>query len=622
MQNFQRHPDGSATTANWSGYVVTGDPGTVTAVKGSWIVPAVSCNSSAAARSSFWVGIDGAQGVATLAQIGTESSCAPIPKICAQAPCYFAWFEFLPDPQVDIKGLEIHPGDTITADVTWTGSKFVVSISDVSTEDSDKADSPEGYTSLLAQAEWIAEAPSLNNITQPLADFGTISFGGDYTGLPDTCYATIGGQTQPVGAFPANTVIPTTLVQSFSPRVVTESIPSKLSQDSSSFTVTTSTLTTMAVLDQTTGTQPIAGLIQGSDGNFYGVTSAGGAQNGGTLFEVTSSGTFTTLYNFSNGSAPLASLMQATGGNFYGTTSEGGLGDGTIFSFAPGGTPTNLWAFCEDENCAGGGYPNSGLTQAADGSLYGTTSSFAQGDEGTAYQLTPSGVLAKPTPYTFCQLPDCHDGAFPSGLVQGADGNFYGTARTGGEYQYGTVFQLIPTAPTWTLNTLWSFCKHGQPCADGELPLSSLVQGPDGAFYGTTYLGGLGAGTIFKVAPGQPLTPLHLFNDTGTYPDGSCPYAPLVLGPDGNFYGTTTIGGPTLYGEVFRITPSGVYTILYGFCALFTQACADGILPEAGLIVGSDGNLYGATTGGGSSSSGGTIFRLNVGLKPSVANSR
>jgi len=346
--------------------------------------------------------------------------------------------------------------------VTWTGSKFVVSISDVSTEDSDKADSPEGYTSLLAQAEWIAEAPSLNNITQPLADFGTISFGGDYTGLPDTCYATIGGQTQPVGAFPANTVIPTTLVQSFSPRVVTESIPSKLSQDSSSFTVTTSTLTTMAVLDQTTGTQPIAGLIQGSDGNFYGVTSAGGAQNGGTLFEVTSSGTFTTLYNFSNGSAPLASLMQATGGNFYGTTSEGGLGDGTIFSFAPGGTPTNLWAFCEDENCAGGGYPNSGLTQAADGSLYGTTSSFAQGDEGTAYQLTPSGVLAKPTPYTFCQLPDC--------LTQ--DHSLAVTALNGRtdarcvERQNGLVTILCdPQWPgsTWNLSTLVATLPLGLP---------------------------------------------------------------------------------------------------------------------------------------------------------------
>ena len=619
IQNFQRHPDGSVVSNNWSGYIVTGAAGSVTGVKGSWTVPAVSCNSSAKTKSVFWVGIDGEQGTSTLAQIGTESSCAQEPNICDQPPCYFVWFEFLPASQVDIKGLEIHTGNTITADVTWTGSKFVASISNVDTEDSEKVDSPAGYVSPLAQAEWIAEAPATNDVIQPLANFGTVSFGGDYTGLPDTCYATIGGQTEPIGEFPPGNVMPVSLVQSLPPRSATEAIPSRLSPDNSSFTVTTSTLTTMAYLDQTTGTGPI-GLTLGNDGNFYGVTAAGGEQNAGTIFEVTPSGAPTTLYSFPNGSAPMAPLMQAANGYLYGTTSGGGLGDGVIFSFPPGGTPMNLWAFCQDHNCAAGGQPRSGLTQAADGSLYGTTTTDDKLQNGTVYQLTAAGVLAKPTPYTFCQLPACHDGADPSGLIQGTDGNFYGTAEGGGEYGYGTVFQLVPGAPTWALNTLWSFCQHGLPCADGSIPYAGLVQGADGSFYGTTAEGGIGSGTLFKISPGQPLVPLHLFNAVPGYPDGIVPYAPLVLGPDGNFYGTAFEGGPIGLGIVFRITPSGVYTILYGFCALASQGCADGAYPEAGLTVGSDGNLYGATTSGGTGL-GGTVFRLNVGLKP-PANSR
>jgi uncharacterized repeat protein (TIGR03803 family) len=217
-----------------------------------------------------------------------------------------------------------------------------------------------------------------------------------------------------------------------------------------------------------------------------------------------------TLVSFgkTNGAAPLAALVQGSDGNFYGTTSLGG----------------NL------SLNNGAGY-------------------------GTVFQMTPAGVLTRLVSFTGA------NGSYPSaGLVQGTNGSFYGTAEYGGNlslnagYGFGTVFKMTPAG---ALTTLVSF-----NLANGYNPSAGLVQGSDGNFYGTTDGGGAGgAGTVFKMTPAGVLTTLVAFNGA----DGNSPQAPLVQGSDGNFYGTTGYGGANGKGTVFQVTPAGALTTLVSF---------------------------------------------------------
>ena len=230
------------------------------------------------------------------------------------------------------------------------------------------------------------------------------------------------------------------------------------------------------------GTGPQAGLIQASDGNFYGTTSGGGANNYGTVFKITPSGALTTLHSFgyADGDSPLGALVQASDGNFYGTTELGGnsgcsfdRGCGTAFKMTPAGTLTTLYVFGPDD-----AFPFAGLVQASDGNFYGTTSY-----PGTAFKITPSGsvtTLAQLGPVTV------------AGLIQATDGNFYGTAMEGSDNFPGTVFKITPGG---TLTTL-----HNFEGSDGEYPEGGLVQATDGNFYGTTSQGGAnGGGTVFRL---------------------------------------------------------------------------------------------------------------------------
>ncbi len=222
---------------------------------------------------------------------------------------------------------------------------------------------------------------------------------------------------------------------------------------------------------------------------------------------------------------------------------------------------TTLHAFAGYPN--DGSAPSAGLVQATDGNFYGTTyaggtSGNCQGGCGTVFRITPGGTLT--TLHSF----DCYDGASPTAaLVQGTDGNFYGTTYGGGANQYyGTVFKITPSG---TLTSLYSFCAQAN-CTDGSMPYAGLVQGTDGNFYGTTLEGGansgcsLGSGTcgtVFKITPGGTLTTLHSFCAQSGCADGGNPYAGLVQASDGNFYGTTFERGANGYGTVFKITPSG-----------------------------------------------------------------
>jgi uncharacterized repeat protein (TIGR03803 family) len=388
------------------------------------------------------------------------------------------------------------------------------------------------------------------------------------------------------------------------------------------------TFTTLHSFDNTDGASPTAALVQGTDGNFYGTTTGeGGVHDYGTVFKITPSGTLTGLHSFDNtdGFLPYAGLVQATNGSFYGTTEAGGLsephfcseGCGTIFKIAPSGTLTTLYNFCSQSGCRDGASPN-GLVQAANGDFYGTTTDYGgAGMFGTVFRITPSGTLT--TLHSFCSQSGCTDGYYPAAaLVQSTNGEFYGTTYYGGANAGGTVFKITASG---TLTTLYSFCSQGG-CTDGSYPAAALIQSTNGDFYGTTGRGGVSNhGTVFKITPSGTLTTLYSFCSQSDCMDGSSPVG-LVRATNGDFYGTTSEGGlrgPTTCilgcGTVFKITPSGTLTTLYNFCS--QSACMDGYYPAAALLQSTNGDFYGTAKYGGANGDG-TVFSLSVGLGPFV----
>jgi uncharacterized repeat protein (TIGR03803 family) len=384
-------------------------------------------------------------------------------------------------------------------------------------------------------------------------------------------------------------------------------------------------LTTLVNFDFADGAYPAAILSQAIDGNFYGMTAGGGKTGGdhGTFFKMTPNGVLTSLYTFcpggtacSYGSSPGGGLTQAANGDFYGTTSSGGSNDfaGTVFEITPAGALTKLYTF----DFADGEYPEDTLVQATNGNFYGTTSeggpNYCGTPCGTIFSITPSGTL------TMLHSFDSTDGYYPwGGLVQAINGDFYGTTVYGGANNgcaggCGTVFKMTPQG---ALSTLYSFCSQAN-CADGEYPYAGLVQGTDGNFYGTTYAGANGGGTVFKISEGGTLTTLYSFCSQVNCADGETPYDGLLQGTDGNFYGATSQGAIDNGGTVFKVTSGGVLTTLYSFCS--QPNCADGNRPIGGLIQATSGLFYGTTFAGGTAGDG-TVFSLSVGLRPFVKTS-
>jgi uncharacterized repeat protein (TIGR03803 family) len=357
-------------------------------------------------------------------------------------------------------------------------------------------------------------------------------------------------------------------------------------------------------------TSPLTALVQGSDGNLYGTTSGGF----GTVFQISANGALTILYAFNGGNdgAGSSGLIQGSDGDFYGTTSDGGTNNvGTVFQLSTNGGLTSLHSFSGID----GEYPSAALVQGSEGDFYGTTSGggahanqFGQG--GTVFQINTNRVFA--SLYSFTGGDDGYD---PSGLAQGSDGSFYGTTTYGGTHTnqfggtYGTVFKISTNGQLTTLYAFGTVTNaNGEPL-DGANPQAGLVQGSDGDFYGTTSAGGTNnVGTVFQLSTNGGLTNLHSF--TGI--DGEQPSAALVQGSDGDFYGTTFGGGPNQDGVVFKISTNGQLTTLYAFGTV-TNANGeplDGANPQASLVQGSDGSFYGTTTYGGVG--GGTVFRLTI----------
>jgi uncharacterized repeat protein (TIGR03803 family) len=383
-------------------------------------------------------------------------------------------------------------------------------------------------------------------------------------------------------------------------------------------TLPAQTFTPLHSFNGTDGNNSQAALVQATNGDLYGTTISDGASGGGTIFKMTPGGAFTLLHSFdgTDGVNPWNALVQATDGSLYGTTNGGGVGTechegcGTVFKVTLGGTLTSLHSFIDSDGLA----PQGGLVQGTNGDFYGTTILGGANSVGTVYRFNLSRKLT--TLYAFDNDPGT-EGDYPySGMIQATDGNFYGTTISEGESFEGTIFKITPGG---TLTTLYNFCSV-EDCADGRNPIGGLVQSNDGNLYGETSEGGVNnylCGTLFKITLNGTLTTLHSFSG----PDGCSSLSQMVQGTDGNFYGVTSGGGTSTFcaggacGTIFSITPTGSFTTLYNFCP--ASGCADGASPTGQLIQDTNGTFYGTTAGGGANNEG-AVYSLSMGLLPFV----
>jgi uncharacterized repeat protein (TIGR03803 family) len=398
------------------------------------------------------------------------------------------------------------------------------------------------------------------------------------------------------------------------------------------------------------GANPVGGLVQGRDGYLYGTTSYGGAYGSGqlgsgTVFRISTDGAFTCLYSltgFYDGSNPHAGLIQGRDGYFYGTTYYGGTNDyGNVFKISPGGALVTLYSFSGGVD---GSFPEAGLAQGSDGSIYGTTSSGGASNSGTVFKVAANGAFTSLHSFTGTQ-----DGGNPTAApVQGVDGFIYGTTSGGDTKGSGTVFRISTNGGLTSLysfsggndgsgpglliqgsdgyffgRTGWSLFKIG---TDGAMTVlysltayvspnyisggfGGLLQADDGAFYGTlTRSVGGGGGTVYRLVltPPPPFQGGVIFTNLYSFAgnDGAYPMDALVQGSDGYFYGTTYGGGAGGCGGVFKISSNGVLSTLAPFLGGW---CAETF---AGLVQANDGYFYGARQEGPDYSSG-SVFRIS-----------
>ena len=374
----------------------------------------------------------------------------------------------------------------------------------------------------------------------------------------------------------------------------------------------------------TDGDAPTGRLLQASDGRLYGTTQAGAGGGGdgnacnvscGSLYGIGTDGSGYTLVHVfaggrNEGSSPMG-IMQSSDGKFYGATIEGGgtgcaRGCGTLYTVALDGSGfATLHAFTDS---ATGLSPVDAPIQASDGKLYGvTTTDFAETTHGTVYRMARDGsgfaVL-----HSFTG--GAGDGATPSAsLLQGRDGLLYGTTLQGGSLDNGTVFRMALNGSGYVVAKPFP----DQTALSG--PEAPLVQAADGNFYGTQCLGGSAhGGVIFRMGPAGPAGGISNVAVMGLNADGNTPTSNLALAADGKFYGTTKVGGSDASGAqtggvAFQLAPDGsTYTPLYAFPA----NGLNGLNPSGGVIPGGDGFLYGTTTTGGPAGPNdhGLVFRL------------
>src|SRR5258708_7607668 len=284
-------------------------------------------------------------------------------------------------------------------------------------------------------------------------------------------------------------------------------------------------------------------MSQGRDGLLYSTISNDGTKNVGTVFNITPAGQLNTIYSFcpltgcADGASPLGGVTLGFDGNFYGTTQGGGShGAGTVFKVTPTGTLTTLWNFA---NGTDDSVPFFTTLQGQDGNMYGVSAAQYNGQYGAFFKVSASGVFKALRDFGYT------NGANPNLPTQGTDGNFYGTAQGGGDptCRCGVVYKATAAGAITVLHNF-----KGYP-TDGYRPLAVLVQGYDGNFYGTTYQGGTkNFGSVYKITPAGSESVLYSFCSVSCN-DGFAPATPLVLHTDGKFYGNTN--GNSLGGSVF-----------------------------------------------------------------------
>jgi uncharacterized repeat protein (TIGR03803 family) len=353
----------------------------------------------------------------------------------------------------------------------------------------------------------------------------------------------------------------------------------------------------------TDGESPEAGLIGDSAGNLYGTTYYGGASNAGVVFRLNKTGE-TVLHSFAagvDGANPAAGLIQDSAGNLYGTAAAGGTSDaGVVFKLDTAGTETVLYNFGGFPSAGNGAQPVASLIQGREGDLYGTARYGGASGHGVVFKLDTAGT--ETVLYSFT---GGADGANPrAGLIRDSAGNLYGTTFFGGgdancfSAGCGVVFELNKTGET----VLYSFIE-----ADGANPAAGVIRDSAGNFYGTAGGGSdaclSGCGVVFELDPAGTETVLHSFTGgaDGAYPNG------LIRDSAGNLYGTAN-GGALGYGVIFKLDTTGTETVLYTF-----TGAADGGGPFGDLIRDSSGNLFGTTAYGGAGACTygcGVVFKL------------
>lgn len=291
------------------------------------------------------------------------------------------------------------------------------------------------------------------------------------------------------------------------------------------------------------GANPHAPLAIGTMGSLFGTTRSGGASGRGVVFRVNQDGSgFSVLHHFAGGDGgePHGGLVRHSNGSLLGLTSSGGSGSGVVYRISEGGDFETLHEFSGPD----GASPAYGaLAEGPDGALYGTTAGGGATSQGVVFKINPDGS-GFATLHDF----DYAGGAYPSGgLTAGHDGALYGTTSQGGAYGQGTVFRITPDGASFGVLRSFDFYSSG------GYPQAGLSRGSDGKLLGTTYGGGSGGyGTVFRISEdGTYFARLHSFDFTG----GGLPYGQVLEGADGALYGTTSFGGPAFGGVVFRLVP-------------------------------------------------------------------
>ena len=401
---------------------------------------------------------------------------------------------------------------------------------------------------------------------------------------------------------------------------------------------------------------PSAGFVRDGQGNLFGASIYGGANNDGIVFELEHIGKhrfkFKLLHSFSgyDGIDARGTLVIDAQGNLYGTTLEGGSNNaGVVYRLSPNaGKGGRRWSekvlhnFCSAADCKDGANPPSGLTYvgAAFGSvydgvspLYGTTEAGGKAGKGVVFEIRPKVTGKVETViHNMCRFADCADGGFPEGsVVADQAGNLFGTTATGGE-GHGTIFELVLSPEggkrRWTETILYNFC--GRTCHDGAFPAGDLALDAEGNLFGVTPEGGdscpggilNGCGTVFRLSRGGNgwiETILHTFCLEDDCKDGIGAFQGVAIDSAGDIFGTTEAGGGNDIdafgnggGVVYEISGS-TFRVLHAFCSL--PDCADGANPFSKPIVDPSGYIYGTTSYGGVSGgnfNGGTAFEIKI----------